>query len=128
MFPRMIFFAVFDVKFSFICLTFCRYLTICSCICYLDISLGQHGLKDGNIYRPPRIYNEQINAFINEFSSAVVSLENNNHELIIAGDFNIILLRSNFFDTLASHGLYPQITLPTRFTKTNGTLIDNFFL
>ena len=51
-----------------------------------------------------------------------------------AGDFNINLLKinenevyNNFFDTLISHSLYPQITLPTRFTRTNGTLIDNFF-
>ena len=77
-------------------------------------------LTIGNIYRPPRTNNEHINSFINEFSSAVVSLENSNHELIIAGDFNINLLKineneiySNFFDTLTSHSLYPQITLPT---------------
>ena len=31
------------------------------------------------------------------------------------------------FDTLISHSLYPMITLPTRFTRTNGTLIDNLF-
>ena len=62
------------------------------------------------------------------------SLENNNNQLILAGDFNINLLKlndneiySNFFDTLVSHSLYPKITLPTIFTRTNGTLIDNFF-
>ena len=56
------------------------------------------------------------------------------NELIIAGYFNINLLKinenevySNFFETLISHRLYPQITLPTRFTRSNGTLIDNFF-
>ena len=63
-----------------------------------------------------------------------MSLENNNNQLILAGDFNINLLKlndneiySNFFDTLVSHRLYPQIPLPTRSTRTNGTLIDNFF-
>ena len=87
----------------------------------------------GNIYRPPKILNEQINAFITEFSSVAATLGDSNNELIIAGDFNINLLKinendvySNFFDTLISHSLYPQITLPTRFTRTNGTLIDNF--
>ena len=91
-------------------------------------------LNIGNIYRPPKMLNEQINAFTTEFSSVVASLTNSNNELIIAGDFNINLLKineievnSNFFDTLISHSLYPQITLPTRFTRTNGTLIDNFF-
>ena len=34
---------------------------------------------------------------------------------------------SSFFDRIISHSLYPQITLPTRFTRTTGTLIDNLF-
>ena len=42
--------------------------------------------------------------------------------IIMAGDCNIIL-----FDTLMSHSLYPQISFPTRFTRINGTLIDNLF-
>ena len=90
----------------------------------------------GNIYRPPKTTNDSLNVFIEELSyrPTVSSLENNNNELILAGDFNINLLKlndneiySNFFDTLVSHSHYPQITLPTRFTRTNGTLIDNFF-
>ena len=89
-------------------------------------------LTIGNIYRPPNILNEHINDFITKFSSVAASLGDSNNELIIAGDFNINLLKinenevySNFFDTLISHSLYPQITLPTRFTRTNGALIDN---
>ena len=64
-------------------------------------------LTIGNIYRQPRTQNELINAFINEFSSVLTSLENNRYELIIAGDFNINLLKINennifrkLFDTL----------------------------
>ena len=76
----------------------------------------------GNIYRPPRSRNDDLNSFINEFAYIISSLENNNSHLIFAGD-----TYSNFFDTLISHSLYPLITLPTRFTRTNGTLIDNFF-
>ena len=89
----------------------------------------------GNIYRPPRTSNDNLNAFINEFSSIVSLLEYNcKNTLIIAGDFNINLLQlnendiySSYFDSLISHSLFPQITFPTRFTRTNGTLIDNFF-
>ena len=88
----------------------------------------------GNIYRPPRSRNDDLNSFTNEFALIISSLENNNSHFIFAGDFNINLLKlsendtySSFFDTLISHCLYPMITLPTRFTRTNGTLIDNFF-
>ena len=72
--------------------------------------------------------------FIEKLSYSLSSLENNSNQLILAGDFNINLpklndneIYSNFFDTLVSHSIYPQITLPTRFTRTNGTMIDNFF-
>ena len=89
----------------------------------------------GNIYRPPRTRNDYLNSFINEFAYIISSLENSNSHLIFARDFNINLLKLNendsysiFFDTLISHSLYPLITLPTRFTRTNGTLIDNFFV
>ena len=98
--------------------------------CTLTHLLGRLKLSS----RAPKILNEQINAFITEFSSVAASLGDSNNELIIAGDFNINLLKikendvySNFFDTLISHSLYPQITLPTRFTRTNGILIDNYF-
>ena len=52
-------------------------------------------LTIGNIYRPPKILNEHINAFITEFSSVAESLGDSNNEFIFAGDFNINLL--NFF-------------------------------
>ena len=86
----------------------------------------------GNIYRPLGSSKYDLNAFIDEFSHIISSLENNNNHLILAGDFNINLLKlnkneiySNFFDTLTSHSLYPLISLPTRFTMI--TLIDNLF-
>ena len=51
-----------------------------------------------------------------------------------AGDFNINLLKLNehyahrsYFDFLISHDLFAHITFSTIFTRTNGTLIDNFF-
>ena len=36
-------------------------------------------------------------------------------------------MKRKFFDTLSTLSMYPQITLPTRFSNSNGTLIDNFF-
>ena len=93
------------------------------------------GITIGNRYRSPRTSNDNLNACINEYSSIVSLLEHNcKNSLIIAGDFNINLLKLNendiynsYFDALISHSLFQQITFPTRFTRTNGTLIDHFF-
>ena len=59
--------------------------------------------------------------------------ETGKKNIILAGDYNINILRVNeqefcstFFYTLASFNLFPLITLPTRFFRHNGTLIDNF--
>ena len=62
----------------------------------------------GNIYRPPRSLNENYNGFVNEFSMVASSLKNNQKQnLILAGDYNINMLRinehehcSNVFDVL----------------------------
>ena len=50
------------------------------------------------------------------------------------GDFNINLLKINekevfadFLEIMTSFSYYPKITLPTRFSKNNGSLIDNIF-
>ena len=89
----------------------------------------------GNIYRPPRPSMENYNKFINEFSTVISTLPcHQNNSVILAGDYNINMLKINeqehcstFFDMLTSFSLFPQITLPTRFTTRTGTLIDNFF-
>ena len=52
---------------------------------------------------------DEIKQFINEFSLLI----------------NIDELCNEFFDLITSHSLLPQITLPTRLSQTNGTLIDN---
>ena len=87
----------------------------------------------GNIYRPPRTLREQTKQFINEFTSLVQDLDNTNFNIVLAGDYNLNLLKINeneicceFFD-LTSHSLFPHITLPTRLTNGGGTLIDNLF-
>ena len=88
----------------------------------------------GNIYRPPKDLNENEIFFTYELSQVLSHFEVLNADTIIAGDTNINLLKilekeafSDFFDTVISHSFYPKITLPTRFSTNNGTLIDNFF-
>jgi len=87
-----------------------------------------------NIYRPPRQNIDNIENFINDMTRLLDSFANNNH-IIIAGDFNIDLLKfsentsvNNFLDCIISHGYVPKITQPTRLTQRKGTLIDNFFM
>ena len=87
-----------------------------------------------NIYRPPQQNSDIINNFIDDMSGLFDDFTNNNH-VIIAGDFNIDLLKfkentsvNNFLDCVISHGYVPKITQPTRLTQRKGTLIDNFFM
>ena len=86
------------------------------------------------LYRPPRTLREHTKQFINEFTSLVQALDNTNLNIVLAGDFNINLLKRNksetcceFVDLLTSQSLFPHITLPTRLTNGGGTLIDNLF-
>ena len=84
--------------------------------------------------RPPRTLREHTKQFINEFPSLVQALDNTNLNIVLAGDYNLYLLKINeseicceFFDLLTSQSLFPHITLPTRLTNGGGTLIDNLF-
>ena len=88
----------------------------------------------GNIYRPPRESNDNYSDFFEELKTMLSNYEHTNSELILTGDTNINLLKVNekekcgeFFDILTSFSLYLKITLPTRFSQSNGTLIDNIF-
>ena len=87
----------------------------------------------GNIYRPPNDINENYKTFFDELIRILAILNISKHEVIIAGDFNIDLLKVNtnmhaheFFHTLIAQSFIPKITLPTRFSDLRCTLIDNF--
>ena len=77
----------------------------------------------GNVYRLPRYLNENYQCLC-EFTPAISSVDRTNSDVIIAGDFNIKLLKINekevvgeFFYILISCSYYPHITLPTRFSN-----------
>ena len=105
---------------------------------FIDISYNNNDkfITLANIYKPPKQNNNNTNieTFINEFAPFIQQLGNSRSNTIIAGDFNIYLLKINvrpvfcdFFDTLISNSYEPKITLPTRFSNNNCTLMDNIF-
>ena len=88
------------------------------------------------IYRPPRRdTNEYLDTFIQEISPVLDNLSKSKSDCIFVGDFNIDLLKINdrlkyqeYFDLFVSTGFIPQITLPTRLPRRNGTLMDQIYL
>ena len=78
-----------------------------------------------NIYKPPKENTSvNINTFTTEISPILQALTDSKPNIIISGDFNIDLLKINekrfhcdFFDTMITNGLFPAITLPTRFSE-----------
>ncbi len=88
----------------------------------------------GNVYRPPRHLIDDYRKFNEDFIPVINEYINGNSEFVIMGDTNVNLLNinekeviSDFFDAVTSQSLYPTITFPTRFTRRNGSLIDNIF-
>lgn len=90
----------------------------------------------GNIYKPP---NSSIENFNDKLTSILDIIRTNNlyrnsEEIIFAGDFNVNILRyldhnltNQFLSMFLSNSFLPCISLPTRFSHNNATLIDNIF-
>lgn len=85
-----------------------------------------------NVYRPPR--RDQFNPFKEDLYKILSKIHNTGHEFILNGDFNLNLLKfdedadvNDFYSNICSFGLYPKITLPTRFASKSASLIDNTF-
>ena len=87
----------------------------------------------GCVYRPP---NTDLSFFNLEFLTILGKINGKNPKrTIIAGDFNIDLLKSDehaptgeFLNNLTSYSFMPTIFHPTRITANSATLIDNIFL
>ena len=83
------------------------------------------------IYRATRYTNEAIS----EFNNIILNNFNtfNNKKLIICGDFNLDILKTdnlnvnNFINTINEIGCFKTINKPTRVTIHSSTLIDNIF-
>ena len=101
---------------------------------FIEVETCKAKLVIGNIYRLPRETQTDHKTFFDEFSELISVYQHQRYEVILVGDFNIDLLKINtkevssqFFELVSSHGYIPKLTLPTRFSSTSGTLIDNVF-
>ena len=72
--------------------------------------------------------------FFDEYFPILEMLNRSKRKVILAGDYNIDLLKINekhlfstFHDTLLSYNYIPKITLPTQLFNTSATLIDDLF-
>ncbi len=88
----------------------------------------------GNIYRRPLETIKDYQEFIEQFKPVLKKIDSSNSDVAICGDFNIDLLEinnksviSDVFDMFTEYSFFPKITLPTRFSRKRGTLIDNVY-
>ena len=86
----------------------------------------------GNVHRPPRDICENYQQFNKEFTEILLRLQKTKGEITIVGDYNMDLLKiehkpiiRDYLNSIMTQGFFPKITLPTRFSDLNGTLIDN---
>ena len=93
-----------------------------------DIETGKE-IVVGNIYRPPYDDNNEQNVttFLTELEPIISTLNDNNHELLIAGDVDINLPHINIcnkehigqsLDMLLGYSLFPKITFRPDWEKT----------
>ena len=106
----------------------------------LVIEISGRGIQPtliANFYRPPRFNNNNltIEEFTQEFSLVIKDLSKCNQNILLAADLNIDLLKinekekyANFLDLMLEYGLFPKITMPTRFAKKSASLIDQIYI
>jgi hypothetical protein len=100
---------------------------------FVDVTNAQFGTKTvGAVYRPP---DTNLDLFMAGFETCLLKLCNSRTECLIAGDYNIDLLKcdvhpgsDNFLNNLYAHSILPLITRPTRFNSNSSTLIDNILV
>ena len=86
----------------------------------------------GAIYRP---LDSNLKNLLTGFESVLFKLNCSNIDCVIAGDYNIDLMKhgshagtENYLNILYAHGIIPTITKPTGFGKNTSTLIDNLLI
>jgi exonuclease III len=99
---------------------------------FVELTNVQFGNKIvGAVYHPP---GRNLDLFNTGFEAVLNLISKSKAEYLIAGDFNIDLLKHDthegtelFINNMFAHSLIPTITRPTRFGKNSSSLIDNIF-
>ena len=75
---------------------------------------------------------QNLDIFNDEFNSLLSEITKRHHEIHLAGDYNIDLLKyldhsqtNCFINCITAHHFLPMITRPTRINDSTSTLIDN---
>ena len=100
---------------------------------FLDIRVGSIDIVLGVFYRSPSVNTvKELCTFLHPL---LENLKSEKKEIIIMGDMNIDLLKTEshndtaeYLDTFLEHGFIPKITVPTRITHQSATLIDHIFV
>ena len=102
---------------------------------FIEVILPKRkNLVVGTIYRHPCMDVDEFNTQYLPKILSRISKEIKQKDFVLMGDFNIDLLNyttdtkvAEFLDKMYSSSFLPQITHPTRISKTSQTLIDNIF-
>jgi exonuclease III len=105
---------------------------------FADVWLNGKKFTIGSVYRsngkhPTLSPNDQFLQFLELFNNTVEHLSSPNIEILIAGDFNIDVLKyqncnmaTTYIDSLFSNGLLQSMIKPTRCTNSSASCIDHF--
>ena len=97
------------------------------------IELQSPNIIIGVIYRHPTPTNK-IKNFTHALEESIYKINKENKMAIICGDINIDGLKTsdnhtqNFFNMTNTHNFIPTITLPTRFSQNNASVIDHILV
>ena len=90
----------------------------------IELHFKQHkNILVSCVYRAP---GESISSFC-DYILPIIENNCSSKTQYVCGDFNVNLLHHNILDVVATLGLRPLITKPTRVTRTTATLIENIF-
>ena len=100
---------------------------------FLEITNTAVPIVVGLTYRSPS--NQSQKEFAQFLEPTLSTFKNDKKEVIILGDMNIDLLKTNsdvetanYLDMFLTNSFLPKITVPTRVTHSSATLIDHLFL